>query len=156
MRSLIPRTWDLPGSFFSDPSDLHRGLDTPFEGMFLPTGRRGSWPHVEAHRADGNLVIRCDLPGVEPKDVTVSLHNDTLTISGERRAEKREGDRYSEIRYGRFERTLRVTDGLDPEKVTGRYTKGVLEVTVPLPKETAARKISVQTEPAGPDSKKAA
>ena len=136
MRSLIQRTWDLPGSFFSDLSDL--------------------WPHVETHRANGNLMVRCDLPGVEPKDVEVSLHGDTLTISGERRAEKREGDHYSEVRYGRFERALRIPDGLDPENVTARYTNGVLEVTVPLPKEAAVRKIPVQTEPAGPDSKKAA
>ena len=162
MRSLIPRTWDAPGSFFGDLSDLHRGLDALFEGVFEPTGRKreergGWWPHVEAHRADGNLVVRCDLPGIEPKDVEVSLEGDTLTITGERRAEKHEAERYSEVRYGRFERTLRLPEGLDPEKVTARYTNGVLEVTVPLPKETAARKIPVETaQVEGPSPKKAA
>ncbi len=129
--------------FFGDLSDLHRGF--------------GWWPHVETHRTDGNLVVRCDLPGIEAKDVEVSLDGDTLTISGERRAEKREGDHYSEVRYGRFERAVRVPDGLDPAKVTARYTNGVLEVMAPLPKETVARKIPVQTRgPEGPGSKKAA
>jgi len=141
---------------------LHPGLDSLFDGMFEPRGydsERGGgwWPHVEAHRAESNLVVRCDLPGVDPKDVEVSLEGDTLTISGERRSETR--GHYSEMRYGRFERTLRVPQGLDPEKVTARYTNGVLEVTVPLPKETTARKIPVQTTPTpseGPGSKKAA
>ena len=154
MGSLIRRSWDLPGSFFGDLSNLHRGLDSLFEGM---VERTGWWPHVETHRADadGNVVIRCDLPGLDPKDVEVSLDGDTLTISGERRAEKREGDRYSEVRYGRFERTLRVPDGLDPETVTARYTDGVLEVTAPLPKETVARK-KIPVQVGGPSPKKAA
>ena len=67
----------------------------------------------------------------------VSLEGTTLTISGERRSEREQrenGRRLSEVRYGRFERSLTVPDGIDPEKVTARYENGVLEVT-----PTAAR-----------------
>lgn len=100
--------------------------------------------------------MRADLPGVDPKEVEVSLEGDTLTISGERRSKsEREGGRYSEVRYGRFERSMRVPEGLDPEKVTAKYANGVLELTVPLPKEVStARKIPVHIE--GPDTPKKA
>src|SRR5437016_2953425 len=81
----------------------------------------------------------------------------TLTISGVRRSEregKEDGHRFSEVRYGRFERSLTVPAGLDPEKVTARYENGVLEVTAPLPPGFASRKVPIQIESHG--SKKAA
>ena len=67
---------------------------------------------------------------------------------------KEEGRRFSEVRYGRFERSLTVPAGLDPEKVTARYENGVLEVTAPLPPGFASRKVPIQIESHG--SKKAA
>lgn len=153
MRSLIPWGWgEHHGSSSGGLLDLHRDLDSLFESVFGPMDRRGEerggwWPSVEAHQANDKLTVRCDLPGVDPKDVEVSLEGDTLTISGERRTNSQreeDGGRYSEMRYGRFERVLRVPDGLDPEKVTARYASGVLEITAPLPKDRGTRKVAVQ------------
>ena len=87
----------------------------------------------------------------------VSLEGTTLTISGERRSEreeKGEGRRFGEVRCGRFERSLTVPDGIDPEKVTARYENGVLEVTLPLPAGHAPRRVPIQLK--GHGSKKAA
>src|SRR5437773_6365133 len=78
----------------------------------------------------------------------VSLEGTTLTISGERRSEreeKGEGRRFGEVRYGRFERSLTVPDGIDPEKVTAHYENGVLEVTVPLPAGHASRRVPIES-----------
>ena len=160
---LIPKSWaiDMPRSFFRDLSDLDRDLDALFEGVFRPLGAAESggtwWPSVEARTRDGKLVVRCDLPGVDPSNVDVSLEGTTLTISGVRRSEregKEDGHRFSEVRYGRFERSLTVPAGLDPEKVTARYENGVLEVTAPLPPGFASHKVPIQIESHG--SKKAA
>ena len=67
----------------------------------------------------------------------VSLEGTTLTTSGERRSEREQRDngrRLSEVRYGRFERSLTVPDGIDPEKVTARYENGVLEAPYRCPR----------------------
>ena len=84
--SLIPKAWanDMPRSLFRGLFDLDRDLDTLFESG-------GTWwPAVEARTKDGELVLRCDLPGVDPSDIEVSLEGTTLTIAGERRSEREE------------------------------------------------------------------
>jgi len=148
--SLIPRPRSLPRSFFRELSELNRDLDRLSEGVFdprQPQSARAWWPAAEEEVKDGTLVLRYDLPGIDPKDVQVSLDGRTLTVTGERKAERETGKgahRASEVRYGRFERSITVPEGLDPEKVTARYTNGVLEVTVPLPAAFTGRRIPVQ------------
>jgi len=144
--SLIPRSWlgARRGLY-----DLDREFDALFASAF--TGwpwaetRRARWPLVESFVKDGQLHVRSDLPGVDPKDVEVSLSDDTLTIRGERKAEH-EGPATREIVYGRFERTMAVPEGVDPDKVTARYANGVLEVTLPLPTTRAPHKVPIETE----------
>ena len=121
LNSLIPKAWanDMPRSLFCGLFDLDRDLDTLFESG-------GTWwPAVEARTKDGELVLRCDLPGVDPSDIEVSLEGTTLTISGEGRSEreeKGEGRRFGEVRYGRFERSLTVPAGSIPRR-SPRATK---------------------------------
>jgi HSP20 family protein len=136
-------------SLLGHPSELEGALDSLFQGVFgavVPT----RWPSVEWEEEDGALVLRCDLPGVDPKDLEVTLEGDTLTIAGERKAERR-GRRFSEIRYGRFRRVVSVPEGLDPEKVSAAYTKGVLEVTLPLPGANRPRRVPVETDSQEPE-----
>jgi len=90
-------------------------------------------PAVDATEKDGNLVIRAELPGVRPEDVDISLHDNVLTISGERRAEQEEergGYYIRERRYGTFSRSFSLPQGTDESKIRARYEHGVLEVTV--------------------------
>ena len=152
--SLVPRSWfsDVPRSFFHDLSDL----DSLFDSAFGRWTEEGSawWPLVESYTKDGQLILRYDLPGVDPKDVDVSLEGNVLTIRGERRAEHG-GEGYREVQYGRFERTLTMPEGLDPEKIKARYVNGVLEVTVPAP-AAATRKVPIEVAHQGASSKQAA
>ncbi len=96
-------------------------------------GVTGWAPAVDATQKDGNLVIRAELPGVKPEDVDISLHENVLTISGERKAEQEEergGYYIRERRYGSFSRSFTLPQGTDESKVRARYEHGVLEVTV--------------------------
>ena len=127
-----------------DFGDLHREIDSLFGSVFgaRPTDSDADWtPHVESYLKDDTLHVRADLPGVDPKAVEVSLEDDVLTIRGERKSQHEEAA-YREVRYGRFERRLRVPENTDPAQVTAAYTNGVLEIAVPITKP-ASRKVQV-------------
>src|SRR5688572_12650746 len=103
---------------------------------------------TDMYREGDKLIVTVELPGVDPeKDVDVAVEGENLVIKGEKRAEREveEEDRYlRERRYGRFERTLRLPDGVDPDSITATYDKGILAVEVPIPEpRTEARPIPI-------------
>jgi len=130
---------------------LHRDIDQLFDGVF---GSRdvapvADWaPRVDTVIKDDALVVRADLPGVDPKAVDIALEGTILTIRGERKAEEESAD-HREVYYGRFERRVRVPNGTDPEKISAKYTNGVLEISVPLPKPVT-RKVPVEVTSGAP------
>ncbi len=107
------------------------------------------FPRVDVEEQDGRLLVRSDLPGLTKDDIKVEVTDDTLTIAGERKAEKKEeweGYSYSECSYGRFYRALPLPEGVDKTKVTAEFQNGVLEVAIPVaPRpEPQARRIEVR------------
>jgi HSP20 family protein len=119
-------------------------LEGPWPGM-LPFGS-GQTFRVEDFTDDGKYMIRAELPGVDPeKDVEVTVDSGTLTIRAERREESKQ-DRHSEFKYGSMTRSLSLPEGSDPDKIMASYDKGILEVMVPMPKQSTkgARQISVR------------
>ena len=130
------------GRGFYDPyHEINRLLDQMTGGTAGLARRSGrqqgaatEWaPAVDALTKDSDLVIRAELPGVKHEDVDISLHDNVLTISGERRVEEEEergGYHIRERRYGSFSRSLALPEGIDESKISARYEDGVLEVTV--------------------------
>jgi HSP20 family protein len=131
------------GRGFYDPyGEMNRLLDEMLGGPAGPARKPGrhqgtatEWaPAIDALTKDSDLVIRAELPGVKHEDVDISLHDNVLTISGERRAEQEEergGYHVRERRYGSFRRSVALPEGIDESKIGARYEDGVLEVTVP-------------------------
>jgi HSP20 family protein len=106
-------------------------------------------PHIDVKEHDGRLLVRADLPGLTKDEIKVEVIEDTLTIQGERKEEKKEegkGYCYSECSYGRFYRAIPLPEGVDTTKVTAEFQNGVLEVSIPLPShdEPQARRVEVQ------------
>lgn len=106
-------------------------------------------PHIDVKEHDGRLLVRADLPGLSKDDIKVELTEETLTIQGERKEEKkeeREGYSYSECSYGRFYRSIPLPEGVDTTKVTAEFQNGVLEVSIPQPRhpEPQARRVEVR------------
>jgi HSP20 family protein len=105
---------------------------------------------LEQYEDDGDLVIRAELPGVDPEeDVDISVHNGVLTISAERREETEDkGERTyrSEFRYGSFVRSVSLPRGVEADDITAEYNDGILEVRVPQAAQEppGARKVPVQ------------
>lgn len=106
------------------------------------------WMKVEEVQEDGTLVVRAELPGLDPdKDVDVSVSDGVLHISAkreERNEKKDKGSFRSEFRYGEFSRDLALPTGVDPGKVDAKYKDGILEVRVPWKEEKQAKSTKVQ------------
>ena len=131
------------GRGFYDPyGEMNRLLDEMMGGTAGPARSRSGrhqgaateWaPAIDAITKDSDLVIRAELPGVKQEDVDISLHDNVLTISGERSAEQEEehgGYHIRERRHGSFRRSVSLPEGIDESKISARYEDGVLEVTV--------------------------
>ncbi len=103
--------------------------------------------HVEEYREDGTLVVRADLPGIDPdKDVELTVVGGMLHIEAERREEeKREGKGFlrREVRYGSFSRSLPLPEGVTEADIAATYKDGVLEIRIPEPTREPAKKIAI-------------
>ena len=128
--------------------DFSRGFGVPGrlwdEGMRLPSvwGEGREMPAIEMHDSNGRIVISAELPGVEEKDIDVSVADDLLTISGEKKSEveHKDGEKFrSERTYGRFSRSFTLPFAIDAEKVEAKFDKGVLKLTIPRPPEAPAK-----------------
>jgi HSP20 family protein len=123
--------------------------EDPWADRSTTTGR-GLWsPQVETLRRGDKIVVRADIPGVQKDDVHVDVENDVLTITGERRdeqEEERDGFYRSERSYGQFYRAIPLPEGVDPEKCEASFKDGVLEVSLPAPKqeERKAKRIAIR------------
>jgi len=106
---------------------------------------------IDVSETDKTVEIAAELPGLDEKDVEVTVEDDVLTIQGEKRVEHEEKDKnyfLSERRYGSFHRSFHLTDRLDPTKIEAKFDKGVLHVSIakrPEPNKAAARKVPVKS-----------
>lgn len=130
---------DLFQRFFDD-ARLMRGF--PVGGYEVPT---------EIFHAGDKLVIRMDLPGVDPNDVEVTVQDNNLLVNGTRRFPY-EADKVRFVRrgtfYGDFTQRVALGRGLDTNRISARYDNGVLEVTIPYTEDVQPRKIAIETRPA--------
>jgi len=133
------------------PVALDTQLDRLFEDFFIPAPLHSEWnaltPAVDVEETPDAYVFRADLPGLTAKDVKVTVHNDTLTLRGERKREekKSEGSLHRvERAYGVFERSFTLGLPVRADQVKASYKDGVLEVHVPKAEEARARDIEAQ------------
>jgi HSP20 family protein len=120
----------------------------PFRLMPFPRLRDGGdLIRVEEFQEDGTLVIRADLPGIDPgKDVEVTIADGMLHIDAERRVEEKEGEKgyvRQEVRYGALSRALPLPGGVPEAEITGTYKDGVLEIRVPAPERGTTAKVAI-------------
>lgn len=104
-------------------------------------------PAVDIKEESGRYVLRADVPGVEPKDIEITLEDGVLTIKGERTLEdkeEREGYKRVERAYGSFHRRFTLPDTADAERVSATGNNGVLEVTIPKQAKVQPRRIEVK------------
>jgi HSP20 family protein len=109
---------------------------------------RGTWvPPVDIYEADGELVMKVELPDMKREDIELTVENNALTVRGERKLSediKQENFHRVERAYGSFVRTFSLPVTVDPTKVGAEYKNGVLTVKLPFREEAKPRTINVQ------------
>jgi HSP20 family protein len=145
---------------------LQREVDRLFEDFtrgMAPANGGGSMlmPSIDVTETDKEIEVTVDLPGLERKDVDISLENDVLTIRGEKKIETKPDEKagkegkdaqdakdktyhVAERIYGVFYRVIQLPPGIDPSKVQATMSKGVLKIAIPKPVRNSAAKIEVK------------
>ena len=137
----------------------YRSTTDPFRPLF--DDLLGSWtgghlgnmlraPHADVTESETEIRVMVELPGMRPEDVQVDLENNVLTISGEKKEERTEGDEknetwhLSERRYGRFSRSFVLPRDVEQEQIRASFDNGVLSLTIPKSEKARRRRIEIQ------------
>lgn len=135
-----------------DVAGLQDEVERMFRTFFGDTDRpstAGAWsPALDVEETEDRFTLHVELPGVSADEVDITLEENILTISGERRfydQAETEGFRRIERRFGRFHRAVRLPDRVDGEKVEAHYRDGLLHITVPKAEEARPRRIEVKS-----------
>ena len=144
----------VPRSPFGELSTLRREMDDLWNRFFgetrLPRILAREWlPSVDISETKDNLVVKAELPGLEAKDIDVSISGDVLTIRGEKKKEEEKKDEhfhYRERYAGSFQRSLRLPAGVRSDEVEAAFKNGVLNITIPKAEEAKKKQIEIKTE----------
>jgi HSP20 family protein len=124
-------------------------FDQPGSGAGTSQNASRRWiPAMDLVETADHYLLRADLPGVPEEDVTIQLEDNVLTIAGQRTVEHapKEGYYRLERAFGSFSRSLTLPEGVDPEQVGARFSRGVLEITIPKPEQKKPRRVQISVE----------
>lgn len=138
---------------FEDAGTLRRAMDRLFDDFF--STRRPSRdlaemarePAVEMYETDHDVVVKAEMPNIDPKNVDITVTNDTITLKGETKHEEEQKDRNyyrRELRYGAFSRTLPLGTEVTAADAKATYKDGVLEVKIPKSERVKPTSVKVQ------------
>jgi HSP20 family protein len=131
---------------------LHRmfdqWLDFPKDWEFPLRGGE-LFPSVDISETPQEYVLRAEIPGMSKADTKLSIHNNVLTISGEKKTETKHEDKKVhrvESYYGSFQRSFTLPDAIKADKVSASYKDGVLVITVPKAEEAKEKTVDIKVE----------
>ncbi len=146
MKNLIhwPRRGENPLELLRDEMDT---LFRRFFGDEATGNGHAIWgPRVDVEETDKEVVITADLPGIDPKEIEITLAHDVLTLRGERKEEREKKEKNyhrTERMIGRFYREIALPAGTDAEKVVAEANNGVITIRVPKKPEVQAKKVAI-------------
>jgi len=133
--------WEIaPLRPFRELERMRREMDRLWDSFFEERPRRKGeevreWlPALDLSETKSDLVVKAEIPGIDPKDIDISLTNDLLTIKGEKkqeREEKEENYHFIERSYGSFTRSIKLPREVQSDKISASYKNGLLTVTLP-------------------------
>ena len=140
--------WEPFGEMRRFQRDMNRLLED-FPRLRMGNGDLSAWaPEVDVFEEGDNLVLKMDVPGMDPKAIDVQVENNTLTLRGERKTEREEQKRnyyFSERSYGAFARSFTLPSSTDANKIKADCKDGVLQITMPKAEDSKAKRINIST-----------
>ena len=147
---------------FREMGEFRRNVEDMLEnlrgkiGYPLGTGSTQK-PPMESFVEEGRLIVRAELPGIDPKEITVNVAGDMLTIRASRQEQyetKKRDFLHREFRYGVLERSMTLPQGVKAEDIEASFSNGLLQLTIPIPEGSAPKEVKVhvehaQSKPAG-------
>jgi HSP20 family protein len=139
---------------FREFERMRRDMDRLWESFFergVPRADdEGEWlPSLDVAETKDEIVVKAEVPGMDPKDIDISLSDGLLTIKGEKkqeREEKEEDYHLVERSYGTFTRSVRLPKEVKRDKISASYKNGVLRVTLPKSEEAKQKEIKIKVE----------
>jgi HSP20 family protein len=137
----------IPGRSFIPSTDL---FDRFFDDWDFPTlfSEKNEWtPAFDIAENDKEYVVSAELPGIDIKDVEISISDGILSVKGEKKQEKEdksEGYHWVERHYGSFNRSFRILGKVESDKVDASYKDGILKVLLPKAERTETKKIEIK------------
>lgn len=143
--------------FLSFRNEMDRLFDSFFSGMPALSGFRqafppmqGLTPNLDVKETDKQVIVKADLPGIDEKDISLTIQDGILSLRGEKKSEKtseHENYHIMERSHGLFQRAIRLPDSVDENKAEARFDKGVLTVTLPKRPESvkAQKRIEIRS-----------
>ncbi len=131
----------------NDPFALMRSMLRDFDQSMPTRSSQSVFPAANIWQGDDAVAVTAELPGVEPDDIDISIKDNVLTLSGERKAPEVPEDAHwhrNERSYGRFTRAIRLPFAASEDKVEARLANGVLRVVIGRPEEDKPRKIEIK------------
>jgi len=148
MKFGIKKREDIPGS---EIDTFRRSISDLFDDFFTlkPAGFLDSdWvPAVDVHEDDKGIYVKADIPGMDEKNLEVNIQNNVLTIKGEKNEEWHNTNNrrvvMSERRYGSFQRSIRLPEGINADRIKAEFKNGVLNVEIPREHAEPSKKIKI-------------
>jgi len=142
--------WPITKTLSFDPFSQVRNLQREMNRLFEDSGSSNeAFPAVNMWSNEKEVVLSAEIPGMDPKDINISVKGDEMLFEGERKAdEPGEKAKYHrrERGYGKFIRAFRLPFNVDAGKVSAVYKNGIVKVTMPRAEESKPRKISISGE----------
>jgi HSP20 family protein len=134
---------------FRDFERMRREMDRFWDSFFdigvTRPGAEGDWfPSLDVAETKNDIVVKAEIPGLDPKDLDISLSDGLLTIKGEKKQEKEENYHFIERSYGAFSRSIRLPREVQSDKISASYKNGVLKVTLPKSEEAKKKEVKIK------------
>ena len=131
--------------------EMDRFWDSFLEGTLRKRGEDGTewFPSLDVSETKNELVVKAEVPGMDPKDIDISLSDGVLTMKGEKRQEKEEKEadyHLVERSYGGFTRSVQLPKEVKGDKISASYKDGILKITLPKSEEAKKKEIKIKVQ----------